>query len=159
MKLCMTARFLEKKSCQKMHQKWTKNRVFEFNEKFGHYILLKLFYNENWYLMCSCTNPIDQEKILLLRYGPNCSQPIRLENFEINYIPRASWFIYFFIIIIFFIFIYSWLELLHFVIILSLYITMENSVLHWKWKANWRQLNCNDIYIYIYIYMWFLLPK
>ena len=157
MKLCMTARFFKKKSCQKMHQKWAKNRVFEFNEKFGHYILLKLFYNENWYLICSCTNPIDQEKILLLRYGPKCSQPIRLHNFKINYIPRTSWFINFFIIIIFFIifFIYSWLELLHFVIIVSIYITMVNSVLHWKCKANWLQLNCNDIYIKI----WFLLPK
>ena len=42
-------------------------------------------------------------------------------------------------------FIYSWLELLHFVIIVSIYIMMVNSVLHWKWKANWRQLNCNDL--------------
>ena len=36
-------------------------------------------------------------------------------------------------------FIYSWLELLHFVIIVSIYIMMVNSVLYWKWKANWRQ--------------------
>ena len=54
-----------------------------------------------------------------------------------------------FFIIIFFI--YSWLELLHFVIMVSIYIMMVNSVLNWKWKANWRQLNCDDIYIYIYI--------
>ena len=60
-------------------------------------------------------------------------------------------------------FIYSWLELLHFFIIVSIYIMMVNSVLHWKWKANWRQLNCNDIYIKVWfllhIKMWFLLPK
>ena len=37
--------------------------------------------------------------------------------------------------------------LLHFVIIASIYIIMVDSVLHWKWKANWRQLNCNDVYI------------
>ena len=36
-------------------------------------------------------------------------------------------------------FIYSWLELLHFVIIVSIYIMMVNSILYWKWKANWRQ--------------------
>ena len=40
----------------------------------------------------------------------------------------------------FFIFFFcSWLELLHFVIIVSIYIMMVNSVLYWKWKANWRQ--------------------
>ena len=33
-------------------------------------------------------------------------------------------------------------------------IMMVNSVLHWKWKANWHQLNCNGIYIiYIYIFI------
>ena len=51
--------------------------------------------------------------------------------------------LFFFFFIIFFI--YSWLELLHFVIIVSTYIMMVNSVLHWKWKANWRQLSfCSD---------------
>ena len=45
---------------------------------------------------------------------------------------------YLFIYFIIF-FIYSWLELLHFVIIVSIYIMMVNSVLYWKWKANWRQ--------------------
>ena len=52
-----------------------------------------------------------------------------------NYQP--SFFLFFFFIIFF---IYSWLELLHFVIIVSIYFMMVNSVLHWKWKANWRQL-------------------
>ena len=59
----------------------------------------------------------------------------------------AHFFIYYFIMF----FIDSWLELIHFVIIASMYITMVNSVSHWMWEANWRQFNCNDIYIYTYI--------
>ena len=43
--------------------KWTKNGpksgFFKFIEKFGHYVLLNLFYNENLYnLLCSCANRI-----------------------------------------------------------------------------------------------------
>ena len=60
-------------------------------------------------------------------------------------------FIFYFFIIFF---IYSWLVQLHFVIIVCIYIMMVDSILHWKWKANWRQLNCNNIYIYIYIYIY-----
>ena len=49
-----------------------------------------MFYNENlYYLLCSCTNPI-LGKILFLRYRPKCSQPIRLENFKINYFSRTN---------------------------------------------------------------------
>ena len=33
--------------------------------------------------------------------------------------------------------VYSWLELLHFVIIAPIYIMMVDSVLHWKWKATY----------------------
>ena len=45
---------------------------------------LNLFYNENFfYLLCSCTNPIYLGKFLCLRYGPKCSQPIRLQDFLI----------------------------------------------------------------------------
>ena len=42
----------------KMDQKWAKTWFFEFIEKFCHSFLLNLFYNENLYYMCSCTNPI-----------------------------------------------------------------------------------------------------
>ena len=52
--LCMTARFFEK-----MGQKWTKNRVFEFIGKCSHYFFQNLFYNESlYYLLYSCTNLI-----------------------------------------------------------------------------------------------------
>ena len=62
---------------------------------------------------------------------------------------------YFFFNFFIIFFIYSWLELLHFVIIVSIYIMMVNSVSHRKWKANWHRLNCNYIYIYIiYIYIY-----
>ena len=54
---------------------------------------------------------------------------------------------------LFIFFIYSWLELLHFSIKMSIYIMMVNSVLHWKWKSNWRigvnLTNWNDIYVMI----------
>ena len=64
--------------------------------------------------------------------------------------PRYRFYFSFLIFCIFLI--YSWLELLHFAIIVSIYMMMVNSVLHRKWEANWRQLNCNDIYdIYIYL--------
>ena len=58
-------------------------------------------------------------------------------------------FLFFFFIIFF---IYSWLELLHFVIIVSTYIMMVNSVLHWKWKANWRQLFITDSILYFFVF-------
>ena len=53
---------------------------FEFKEKFGQGFSLYLFFIENFYLLCSCTNPLG--KILFLRYRPKSSQPIRLQDFS-----------------------------------------------------------------------------
>ena len=54
-------------------------------------ILLNLVYNENlFYLLCFCTNPIFG-KILVLRFGPKCSQPIRLQDILINHISRTEY--------------------------------------------------------------------
>ena len=67
-----------------MDQKWPKIGFFELTEKFGHEFSLLLFYIENFYWLCSCTNPLG--KILFLRYRPKCSQSIRLQDFEMNYL-------------------------------------------------------------------------
>ena len=87
----------------------------------------------------------DSDKIMfLLPINVVCSADIFIHLCRLIYLcERDILFFYYFIIF----FIYSWLELLHFVIIVSIYIMMINSVLHWKWEANWSQLNCNDIYI------------
>ena len=67
-----------------------KQVFFQFIGKFGHQFSLNLIYNENlYYLLCPCTNPISV-KILFLRYGPKCSQPIRLQDFLINHISTKS---------------------------------------------------------------------
>ena len=75
--------------------KWTKNRpktrFFEFIKNFGDWFRLNLFYNENlYYLLCSCTNPIFGKNVFL-RYGPKCSQPIRLQEFLVNHISWVSY--------------------------------------------------------------------
>ena len=45
-------------------------------------IFLNLFYNESlYYLLCSCAYSIYLGKICFLRYGPKCSQPVRLQEF------------------------------------------------------------------------------
>ena len=45
-----------------------------------------MFYNENLFLLFSCTNP----NFLFLRYGPKCSQPIRLQVFILSPISRTN---------------------------------------------------------------------
>ena len=63
-----------------------KQGFFEFIENFCHEFLQNLFYNKNlFYLLCSYSG-----KFLFLRYGPSCSQPIRLQDFLINHISRAN---------------------------------------------------------------------
>ena len=59
--VCDIAGFSRKKKIspkiERMDQKWAKNMVFEFIEKFWHSFLLNLVYNENlYYLLSSCTN-------------------------------------------------------------------------------------------------------
>ena len=61
--VCGRAAFSRKKyfapKIGKIGQKWAKNRVFEYIEKFCYKLLLNLFYIENvYYLLCSCTNSI-----------------------------------------------------------------------------------------------------
>ena len=61
------------------------------------------------------------------------------------------WFFKFFIIF----FIYSWLELLHFLMRLCIsWLQKEFYTESGKAIDDWCQLNCNDIYIYIYIYIY-----
>ena len=74
----------------KMDGKWTKNGFFEFIEKFGHSILLNLFYNENLLFAVSLHKPHICEKSFSWGYGPKCSQPIRLRDSLINHISRAN---------------------------------------------------------------------
>ena len=60
--MCITTRFCGKNFCLKNWgngPKMAKNRVFfNLNLKFGHWFSLYLFYIENFYLLCSCTNPL-----------------------------------------------------------------------------------------------------
>ena len=64
MKLCMTAGFSGKnifwpKNWENGPKMGQNQGFFKFIEKFGHYVLLNLFYNENLYnLLCSCANRI-----------------------------------------------------------------------------------------------------
>ena len=75
----------------KMHQKCTKNR--------GFYNLLKnLVINFYWicstmkiYIICCVPAQIPYlGKFLFQRNGPECSQPIRLQDFSINHISRTD---------------------------------------------------------------------
>ena len=44
------------------------------------------------YIICCVPAQIPYlEKFLFLRYGPKCSQPIRLQDFLINHISRINW--------------------------------------------------------------------
>ena len=76
----------------KMNQKWAKNSFVFF------YLLKNLVINFYWicFIMktyiVSCV-PVQIPylgKILFLRYGPKCSQPIRLQDFLINHISRKN---------------------------------------------------------------------
>ena len=54
MKLCVTeldflAKFFFAQKFGKIDPKWAKNGFFGFIERFGHYFLLNLFYDENLY--------------------------------------------------------------------------------------------------------------
>ena len=75
----------------KMDLKWANNRVF-FN------LLENLVINFYWiwsimkiYIICCVPAQIPYlGKFLFLRYGPKCSQPIRLQDFLINHISRTN---------------------------------------------------------------------
>ena len=93
MKLCMTARFSVKsffgQKIWKMDQKMGQNRVLWIYSKIWSLIFTE-FCNKNLYcLLCSCTI-LYLGKYLFPRYGPISSQPIRLQDFLINYISRTN---------------------------------------------------------------------
>ena len=70
-------------------EKRPKTGPFEDIENFCHKFLLNLFCSEHvYYLLCSCTSAIFGKNIL--RYGPKCPQPIRLQDFFINHISRTN---------------------------------------------------------------------
>ena len=62
---------------------------FGFKEKFRHKFSLNLFYNKNLCFWVPAQIPY-LGKTLFLRYRPNCSQPIRLQDFQINYFSRTN---------------------------------------------------------------------
>ena len=74
----------------KIDPKWTKNRVF--------LIYWKIFLNFYWiwpimkiYIPCCVFAQISfLDKLLFLKYGSKCSQPIRLQDFVINHISRRN---------------------------------------------------------------------
>ena len=77
-KLCMTIRFCRKSFfCLHNWGNGPKIGFFEFEEKFGHQFSLNLFYIENLYLLCSCTNPI---------FGKNLVSEIEAEMLSANQI-------------------------------------------------------------------------
>ena len=92
-KLCVTEPdFSEKKFFPKKLGTWTKNgpktEFFEFIEKFCHHFLLNLFYN---YVICYIPEQTPYlGKFLFLKYGPKCSQIMRLQDFLINHISRTN---------------------------------------------------------------------
>ena len=90
MKLCMTTWFFWKTF-------WLKN--WENGQKIGFLNLKKnLVINFHWscsimkiYIICYVPAQIPYlGKILFLRYRPKCSQPIRLQDFLINYFSRTN---------------------------------------------------------------------
>ena len=73
------------------HIFWKKLWFSKAIKKFVVVFFLHLIYNESlYYVLCSCANLISQKK-LFLRYGPKCSQPIRLQDFKSNCISRKKW--------------------------------------------------------------------
>ena len=60
-------------------------KKFFFDLKLG-----KSFYGENLYSLCVPVQIPYLAKYLFQRYGPKCSQPIRLQYFIINHISRRS---------------------------------------------------------------------
>ena len=52
--------------CHKNWENGPKIGIFEFIKRFDHYVLLNVFYNENWYyFLCSNTNPICVKTLVL----------------------------------------------------------------------------------------------
>ena len=49
-----------------------------------------MFYNETYIIWCVPAQIPHLGKISFLRYGPKCSQPIRLQDFLINHISRTN---------------------------------------------------------------------
>ena len=89
------ARFSEKKNF--LPQNWEKRP--NMGQKHGFFNLLEnLVINFYWiwsimeiYIICCVPAQIPYlGKFLFLRYGPKCSQPIRLQDFLINHISRAN---------------------------------------------------------------------
>ena len=76
-RLCVTEpHFLEKLS-PKIEEMAQKIGFFEFKEKFGHWVLVNMFYNENLYCCAPCTNPI---------FGENLVPEIQTKMFSVNQI-------------------------------------------------------------------------
>ena len=103
MKLCVKEPDVLKKKIGGEGGEWPetgpKTGFFEFIEKFGHYILLNLFCNENLYayinlynenLCCVPSQIPNLGTFLFLRYEPKCSQPIRLQGFLTNHISGTN---------------------------------------------------------------------
>ena len=94
MKLCMTAEFSRKRffvpKIGKIALKWAKNRVF-FN------LLKNLIINFYWiysvmktFIICFVPTQIPYVGKMFQRFGPKCSQPIRLQDFLINHVSRTN---------------------------------------------------------------------
>ena len=95
MKLCVTELdFWEKNffapKLRKRVKMGQKHGFFNLLENLVINFLLNLIYNRNlYYLLCSCTNPIFG-KVFVPEIWPKCSQPMRLQDFLINYISRTN---------------------------------------------------------------------
>ena len=76
--------------CEVVHDRGAFFRKNFFCKMF-HQFSLNLFYNEKlYYLLCSCANHV-LGKIFFLKYRPKCSQPMRLQDFSVNYFSRTNW--------------------------------------------------------------------
>ena len=106
----------------KMRQKWAKNR-FSLN------ILKNFVINFYWicsimkiYIICCVPAQIPYlGKFLFLRYGPKCSQPIRLRDFLISHISRMN----------------QW-NILIFWMLIQIHIKVDQIIFGWAWPVSPR---------------------
>ena len=87
--VCDRARFSEKLFLFQKVQKSVQIGFFEFIENLFNVFFLNLFYNESLHcLLLSWASPIFGKSHTW--YGPKCSRPIRLQDFQINNISSTK---------------------------------------------------------------------
>ena len=72
--------------------KWIKNCFFlNLFENLVIYFFWIWSMKEVYIIWCILVQILDLRKIWFLKFRPKCSQPIRFQDFQIDYISRAEW--------------------------------------------------------------------